>query len=408
MCGLVGAVGFLEHKHRAVMKDLLFLDTLRGRDSTGLAVVDRDRSVKIRKLAMPGYEFIEYANVDKLMSHADQLWIGHNRFKTMGDATRANAHPFEVLDEKANEILLIGAHNGTLNNKFEIESKMDNTRYGTDSEALFNYLVQAPDFKTAINSLKGAWSLVFWDPTTDSLHFCRNKERPLVFAYTKDKKALFYASEAWMLVNACRRNGVDLLQNERGLSCYSTLEDHLYTIRIPQERNVELPDLIKEGGYSGAPSNNFQRQHYGYGWWNEQDDDFDQQEKSKEAAKGKEKTEATREEDERKVITIGHPKIVGFEGKELTKKEFDAICAKGCAWCASNIKGQAVGWLDDVTAVCADCIYDQHPKDGDRVHPDNDDPFDDDMPEDLLTKHTKEYKTLVEQAAASSQKKSAN
>jgi len=63
--------GFLEYKHKQVMKDLFFLNTLRGKDSTGLTAVNRDRTVLTRKLTVPGYEFIEYPMVEKAMNHAD-------------------------------------------------------------------------------------------------------------------------------------------------------------------------------------------------------------------------------------------------------------------------------------------------------------------------------------------------
>lgn len=231
MCGLVGMVGTLAWKHKKAMAELLFLDTLRGRDSTGLAAVARNREVTLRKMTVPGCEFIEYPAVEKMMKHDDQLWIGHNRFKTTGDVSKANAHPFQVLDNEG-DIILVGAHNGTLENKSEIERQLGQ-KFDTDSEGLFNLLTEAPNFKAAINKLRGAWSLVFWDPTTDTVNFCRNKERPLVFAFTKDRKVMVWASEAWMILAACRRNDIELETNDKGQTCWSTLSDYLYTLEIP-------------------------------------------------------------------------------------------------------------------------------------------------------------------------------
>jgi glucosamine 6-phosphate synthetase-like amidotransferase/phosphosugar isomerase protein len=197
MCGLVGMAGDLSFDLRKVMKELLFFNTLRGKDSTGVAAVARDRSVTIKKLTVPGYEYIEYPFVDNMMKSTDQIWIGHNRFKTMGDVSRFNAHPFEVLDEE-DKITLVGAHNGTLNNKFDIETDLKE-KFGTDSEALFNLLVEEETYKKAIGKLKGAWSLVWWDAPENTIFFCRNKERPLFYAFTKDRKVIIWASEAWMI-----------------------------------------------------------------------------------------------------------------------------------------------------------------------------------------------------------------
>jgi glucosamine 6-phosphate synthetase-like amidotransferase/phosphosugar isomerase protein len=413
MCGLVGMAGFLEHKHKNAMKELLFLDSLRGRDSTGLTAVSREKKVLTRKFTVPGYEFIEYPLVDRSMCHADQLWIGHNRFKTTGDVSRSNAHPFEVLDEN-DDVLLVGAHNGTLTNKYEIERRLNNERFDTDSEALFNLLASEPNFKAAIKVLRGAWSLVWWDPTADSINFCRNNERPMTYAYSKDRKVLVWASEAWMIINACRRNGVELDKNDKGLSCYSTNVDTLYTLEIPQERNKELPEMKREGGYVGAPTGNFQqgwqrlwgeRDYTRQDWWNEEAES----ERAKETAEGKEKAKTTGEE-KQKVVTIGYPPkdlkkgtITGHDGADLSLEEFKVIKDKGCVWCGDQFPvDRAFAFLNEDSLVCLKCVNDSHPR-GDCLRPGEleDDYLDDDIPFDLGTnepvkqKNSLEYKRVV-------------
>jgi predicted glutamine amidotransferase len=413
LCGLVGFAGFLEYKHKNAMKELLFLDTLRGKDSTGLAAVDRDRRVSTRKFTVPGYEFIEYPAVERAMCHADQLWIGHNRFKTSGNISKANAHPFEVLDEDG-DILLVGAHNGTLINKYELDHLVGD-KFDTDSETLFNWLVEAPDFKEAISKVKGAWSLTWWDPTTDSLHFLRNEERPLTYAFTKDHKAVVWASEAWMIINACRRNGVELARNDKGLSCFSTVENTLYTLPIPQERDKALPDFTREGGYTGAPVTNFpQYRHHG-SWWS----DENWKEEPNKDAKGAEETKTTGTTDERKVVTLGLPRYKGFQGKQLDAKELRKVLDRGCVWCKDKFeKNAGFGFLEEDAAVCHKCLNDLHPKDGDRVRRDDDpyyDELDDDLPFDLderpggvfvdgtfVQKDSPEYRRLIDAAVTGS------
>jgi predicted glutamine amidotransferase len=379
MCGLVGMVGTLEHKHKQAMKELLFLDTLRGKDSTGLAAVKRNRSVLTRKMTIPGYEFIEHPLVERAMSHNDQLWIGHNRFKTTGDISRSNAHPFEVLDDQG-DIILIGAHNGTLTNKYELDRLIGGDKLDTDSEALFNYLTIAPTFKEAIGKARGAWSLVFWDPTTDSLHFLRNEERPLVYAYSKDHKVLVWASEAWMLINACRRNGVELAQNDKGLSCYSTVTDNLYTLEIPQKEGTELPELKREGGFTGLPVSTFQqgRGQWNSWWSNGHDDNWDDEGPVKEAAKAaneKGKAKGT----EGNVVTLGYPPrnapaFRGLNGKPLTGDALELALAGGCRWCGNTLAlTDKYTFIEEDAPVCLHCVYDNHPKDGDRVRRGEDD-----------------------------------
>jgi predicted glutamine amidotransferase len=416
MCGLIGMAGFLEYKHKQMMKELFFLNTLRGRDSTGLSAVKRDRTIATRKMTVPGYEFIEYPVVDKAMSHADQLWIGHGRYKTTGDVNKANAHPFEVLDDEG-DVLLCGAHNGTLTNKYEIERKLKGDKFDTDSEALFNLLTEMNNTKEAIALLKGAWSLTWWDPTTDSVHFLRNNERPLTYAFTKDKKVIIWASEAWMLVNAARRNGVELDTNEKGLSCYATLPDNLYTLKIPQERDKELPALEREGGYVGAPANNFQKGvHRFQQWWGEDDPNVPQREGT--PAKGAQ-TQASAG-DEKKVVNIGYPPtsfnnthtqhgnhIRGFNNQQLPMDAFKKIRAKGCAWCHEAIDENLIfAFLNEDNLVCVRCLRDTHPKE--CVHDDIDeeeDFLDDDLPFDLTDKgriaqhRSEEYKRLMSSAS---------
>jgi predicted glutamine amidotransferase len=401
-------VGFLEHKHKQAMRDLLFLNTLRGKDSTGISAISREKGVLTRKMTIPGYEFIEYPAVDKAMKHGDQLWMGHGRFKTYGDVTRANAHPFEVLDDEG-YVMMVGTHNGTLNNKWDLERKLKGERFDTDSEALFNWLVEAKDFKTGINELRGAWSLVFWDPTTDSLHFCRNKERPLVFAYTKDHKVLIYASEPWMILAACGRNNVELDKNDSGLSCYSTLPDHLYTIKIPQDRDKALPDFEKEGGYVGAAEATFRKFK---NWW---DDDPNLDEEGKKKAKAAHEKRKANEQEDKKVVYLGQPpkvgdKVRGFNNTLISREEYDQLRAKGCSWCKDALEpGTVVAHINEDSLVCVRCMRDTHPKtDGDCVRRWEDDELDDPIPFDLTIfgkdvpqGASDEHKRLMQAAAGS-------
>jgi predicted glutamine amidotransferase len=408
MCGLVGMMGTLEYKHKQAMRDLFFLNTLRGKDSTGLSSISRDKQVRTRKMTVPGYEFIEFPVVDKAMCHNDQLWIGHGRYKTTGEVSRANAHPFEVLDED-NLVMLVGAHNGTLTNKYELEREL-NDKYDTDSEALFNWLVEAPNYKDAIKKLRGAWSLVWWDPMMDKLHFCRNDERPMTYAFTKDGKVLVWASEAWMIINACRRNGVELAKNDAGLSCYATLPDNLYSFDIPQERDKVLPEFVREGGYVGQPTKTFQQAGWFHGkerwedWWDDPNSPPSEQEREKQAAKAKKEGKADKPKSKDNVVTFGG--IKGFEGKYITLAEFDAIKRKGCAWCKKNIPDKMTfAFLDEENLCCSVCIADKHPK-GECLRR-GEDELDDEIPFELTEKgnnvrqeDTAEYKHIIKAAAA--------
>lgn len=390
MCGLVGMAGSLDHKCKKVMQELFYLNTLRGQDSTGLTAVRRDRSVCTRKMTVPGYEFIQHPLVDRAMCYDDQLWLGHGRFKTLGEVNRANAHPFEVLDNDG-DVLLVGAHNGTLTNRMEIE-RLVGERYSTDSEALINWLLVAHDYKEAISKLRGAWSLVWWDPLKDSIHLCRNDERPMVYAFSKDRKVFLWASEAWMLVNACRRNGVELEQNDRGMSCYSTAENTLYTLEIPQAQGTPFLELKREGGYTGAAGTTFQTgfqtgQKKWNHWWNAD------QEAKKKASSGEKETTSTSSTNGPSTLGTPPDKVKGFEGKLVPLSVLKEVKKKGCGWCGDLIKdGHIFSWLDEDLLCCVHCMRDTHPKENPHAWEDDDIPF-------YLRGDDEEYRTLIAAAA---------
>lgn len=363
MCGLVGMAGDLGIKERDVMKDLLFLNSLRGKDSTGVATVSRRREVDLRKMTIPGYEFIDQGFINQLLTSTDQLWLGHGRFKTVGTVSKANAHPFWVYDKKKPDVIVLaGAHNGTLSNKWEIENLLDKESFGTDSEALLN-LISKMGVKDAIAEARGAWAITYWDPYTDSINFIRNKERPLYYAMSENQKTLFWASEAWMIYNACARNDVKLLLDDKGISIRSFAEDHHYCWAIPQKYEVfEAP--VRQGGVVGKPDPVFQgRSQYAANdyrdtFWKKLDE-----EAAKREEEGKKQGEKTEEKGEKEVITIGNPPqervVQGHNGKPLKESELKKLIAAGCVFCGDAFTN-GYGWADPSSPVCKNCVNGSH------------------------------------------------
>lgn len=419
MCGLFGMVGTLEYKHKKALKDLAFLTTLRGRDSTGVSAVHRNKQVSTRKMCVPGYEFVEHPAVDKALEYNDQLWIGHCRAKTQGDVSRANAHPFEVLDEEDEYIMLIGAHNGTLQNKYEVEREIKD-KFDTDSEGIFNLLYKAKDYKSAIGVLRGAWSLTWWNPLEDKLYFCRNAERPLVFAFSEDRKVMIWASEAWMLLAACNRNDIKLAPAGEGKFVWGTLPDHLYSMEIPQDKDKVLPELKRESGYEGAKAYGARFQgNGGFGaWWDgihggADDDPEDNlryvRAKPKTEQETGQKTEEKRSSTgkiETKIVDIDlfDPKTHtrGYNGEVITRQELEECKKAGCIWNGCKI-GNVYGFFDEKSLICGDCLHDKHPK-GVLLTGVQEDPLDDELPpfSTSSSENSEEYKELMAQAVKKS------
>lgn len=198
MCGILGMAGDCSTvKHDRAFVQLLQVDSLRGRDSTGIAVVAANNDVDVLKAVGDAYVLTEMRKFDTLANKKRKAIIGHNRFSTVGASTRRNAHPFEF-------DTLVGVHNGTLEGKYRLD---DGNNFQVDSEALYNH-IDKNGLKDALSKIGGAWALVWWDKVEQTINFLRNKERPLYLSYGDDAKSVFWASEDWMLDGILSRNEI--------------------------------------------------------------------------------------------------------------------------------------------------------------------------------------------------------
>lgn len=199
MCGIVGVAGQIGLQEENVFKDLLFLDSLRGEDSTGvLRVMDNaTKDTEVFKKAMHAYDFLCLPRTHKLFHGKNLALVGHNRAATQGRITHANAHPFEHSN-------IIGVHNGTLKTRSTLQ---DAGRFPVDSDNIF-YNIYKEGADATLRKLDGAYALVWWDKERNRLCFGRNKERPLNYCYSNDGKTIFWASEQWMLEGCLARRGV--------------------------------------------------------------------------------------------------------------------------------------------------------------------------------------------------------
>lgn len=205
MCGLVGAAGVLNDKHRAVFKKLLQLDTIRGPHSTGVATV-RNKQVFIDKCLGTPWEFADTFKQRFTIgkpNHGCDVLIGHNRYATMGAISAENAHPFNIGN-------ITGVHNGTLDSRSHQDMLDDGLQFDVDSECVIHN-IDKNGIKDTYSKLAGAWSLVWWDEGTNKLNFIRNADRPMYIVRTVDRKTMFWASEKWMLDVACNAYGVDYI-----------------------------------------------------------------------------------------------------------------------------------------------------------------------------------------------------
>lgn len=207
MCGIVGYIcnskaGFTSDEVKAV-HDMLYVNSLRGEDSTGLFYVTNQGDTQVHKdLGISG-KFLktkEWEATDKELFNRGLAVVGHCRAATRGGKTEENAHPF-IVD---NKIVLV--HNGSL----MTHRHLANT--DVDSHAIAHVLAEEDDIATALSRVQGAYALVWYNVETQRLHAIRNKERPLVVAEFEND-AMMFASEASFIYLASWRNGLKIKQD---------------------------------------------------------------------------------------------------------------------------------------------------------------------------------------------------
>ena len=251
MCGIVGVAGNIGIKGDKALKTLLILDSLRGVDSTGIAAIGRDGDARVVKSIGNPFELLEHRMFQPALNRSNRAIIGHNRFATQGGVNRKNAHPFEFDS-------LVGVHNGTLRNKHKLA---DSAQFQVDSENLYHH-IDKHGLKDALKDLDGAWSLVWWDNTTDSLNFLRNKERPMWITKSSDNEMMFWASEKWMLEVALTREGI------KPQEIIETVEDMHYSFDINQKAEISKPFIRHmPSGFKPFVHVPFQGHQQGNGKW---------------------------------------------------------------------------------------------------------------------------------------------
>lgn len=220
MCGLVGYVTTQPRSYLKARKDFftqgLFADTLRGSDSTGVALIQDNADPIIYKKPLAGPDFVDSRTWDRMSNRADpRVAIGHNRAATYGGISIETAHPF-----RHGNIIL--AHNGTLSNH---RSLKDGNSFAVDSHYIA-YSFAEFGVKETLKQIRGSFALTWYDMDTKLFHVARNDERTLFYVLNKKTETLMYASEADMLVWLATRNGLDVEDD----LYYHFNEKVLYTI----------------------------------------------------------------------------------------------------------------------------------------------------------------------------------
>lgn len=211
MCGLVCVIpksstrGFLRPE-LDMFETLVTIDTLRGKDSTGVFGYNGDE-LYLAKDTLTGSEFLktkEYKDIDSKSFKNGKFLVAHNRAATRGTVNDRNAHPFHKDDK------IVMVHNGTFTGDHKKHADTE-----VDSEAICHLLAEheVNEVDTVLNKITAAYALIWFDARDKSLNIVRNSQRPLFMLETNT--CYVFSSEYMMLQFAAFRTNISMAKDTK-------------------------------------------------------------------------------------------------------------------------------------------------------------------------------------------------
>lgn len=210
MCGIVGFINNdfgvkYGETVRTVFEELLWVDTQRGPDGTGVLIVNggaNGMEPTMYKNAMWAPEYLNCHSYKKIIGRRldwARLAIGHNRATTRGRVSNDNAHPFEH-----KHITLV--HNGYIP---QADNYVPNEhRHEVDSWSSCYNIAEKGEAE-GLSTVPFQGVLVWWNDQDKTLNMARNEHRTLYCVGVEGHDTLFYASEWRMIDWVLTRNGLN-------------------------------------------------------------------------------------------------------------------------------------------------------------------------------------------------------
>ncbi len=196
MCGIVGYIG-PKDPVEVLIEGLRRLE-YRGYDSAGIAIVDGDRELKIRRAAG------KLRDLEKVVAErplTGRYGLGHTRWATHGRPTEENAHPHRDCHGR-----IVVIHNGIIENYLELKHELEKGGHRfvteTDTEIVAHALEQemldtgatlVDAFRSVMPRLRGIYALVALSTEEPDTLVAARLGPPLVVGIGKGE--LFVASD---------------------------------------------------------------------------------------------------------------------------------------------------------------------------------------------------------------------
>ena len=216
MCGIVGYTG--KEQAAPILLDGLSKLEYRGYDSAGIAVRDGDKKAQVIKAK--GRLSILSEMVDSGNALKGCCGIGHTRWATHGQPSKANAHPHVSGNCTGSgsgpvESNVVGVHNGIIENYQELKDKLKNNGYTFYSETDTEVAVKLVDYYykkyegtpiDAINHaqvrIRGSYALLLMFKDYPGQIYAARKDSPMIIGVSEGGS--FIASDVPALLSHTR------------------------------------------------------------------------------------------------------------------------------------------------------------------------------------------------------------
>lgn len=254
MCGIVGYMGSKE-AYPIILKGLQRLE-YRGYDSAGVAILDKDKNLKVYKKKGKVHELGEFI---KGKDAKGNTGIGHTRWATHGEPNDVNSHPHS--SQSGNLVII---HNGIIENYAAIKEGLKKRGHkfqsDTDTEVLIHLIEDIQQHENlklhhaviaALKQVVGAYAIVVLDKNNPDLLIAAKKSSPLVIGIGANGDFLV-ASDASPIIEYTKNvvylddEQVAVLRRGESLTIRN-LKDKEITPYV-QELTLEL-EAIEKGGF---------------------------------------------------------------------------------------------------------------------------------------------------------------